>query len=174
MNNMRSFHNANKSGGKHTGSDTWITPSWIIEKMGIFDLDPCGYLQDGVNPIVKTADNYFTESDNGLNKEWFGNVFVNFPYSQSREWLNKCKYEYLNNKEVKSIVVLCFVRSETKAWQENVKYATGINLINKRVKFLNYLGEERGNGNAPSCLIAFGENAFERIKNIDGILLNVI
>lgn len=48
-----------------------------------------------------------------------------------------------------------------------------MNFINKRIKFLNSNGIEMSNGNAPSVLIAFGEEAFERIKNIDGIVCEI-
>ncbi len=169
----KSFHNATQSGGGLT--DTWLTPQWLIDAIKPqrgFDLDPCGYLPNG-EPIVRTANNYFTEQDDGLQKKWFGNVFVNFPYSDSKAWLEKCKNEFIYNGHVLSITVLCFVRSETKAWQENVKVATGINLINKRIKFLDATGTERGNGNAPSCLICFGSVAYERAQNVDGIYLTL-
>lgn len=161
------FQQATPQGQNHTKTDVWLTPQWLIDKMGSFDLDPCGWLPNGT-PITKTAKRYFTEQENGLDKKWEGMVFVNFPYSQAKEWMEKCRKEYLERNC--EIVVLCFVRSETKAWQENVKYATGINLINKRIKFLNEKGEEKGNGNAPSALIAFGEKAFEKIKNVNGLV----
>lgn len=164
----RNFTNSTQLAGKHTNTDTWLTPPWIIDSIGPFDLDPCGFLPNG-KPLVNTANNYFTEDTNGLIKDWYGKVFVNYPYSDGYNWLTKCKNEFLSGNTT-HIIVLCFVRSETKAWQENVKYATGINLINKRIKFLNSDGEVKGNGNAPSCLIAFGESAFDKIKNIDGII----
>jgi len=161
------FQNATPKGATHTGTDVWITPTWIIDIIGKSELDPCGWVPDGI-PIVSTAEKYFTESDNGLAQDWspYKTVFVNFPYSKSYEWMTKCAAEAKNGCE---IIVLCFVRSETKAWQHNVKGATGINLMNKRVKFLDYTGIERGNGNCPSCLIAWGEDAYQRIKRVDGI-----
>lgn len=168
---MRNFTNANKLGPSATQTDVWLTPQWIIDKIGPFDLDPCAHLPNG-KPIVETASNYFTEEQDGLKQEWFGDVFVNFPYSDGKKWLDKCRKES-EKPNVKSITVLCFARTETQAWQQNVKYATGINFINKRVKFLDKDGIERGNGNAPSCLIAFGDTAFEKIKNIDGILVTL-
>jgi len=165
------FQQATPNGPENTVTDVWITPKWIIDKIGISDLDPCGHLPEG-GPIVATANNYFTEAQNGLIQDWsqYKTVFVNFPYSQSREWLKKCADEAAKGCE---IIVLCFTRSEVKAWQENVKSATGINLINKRIKFLTATGEEKGNGNAPSCLIAWGESAYQRIKNIDGIYVRL-
>lgn len=165
-----SFHSTTPLGPKHTQSIVWNSPSWIVDKLGgadSFDLDPC----QSENIVTLTAKNYYFEKDDGLSKNWYGMVFCNFPYSDSKAWLSKCKNEYLaGNCE---IIVLCYIRSETKAWQENVGAATGINLIKKRIKFLNQNGIEKSNGNAPSCLIAFGENAFQRIKNVDGILVRI-
>jgi phage N-6-adenine-methyltransferase len=164
----KTFHNATKLGPENTISDVWLTPKWIIDTIGPFDLDPCGHLPEG-KPIIETANKYFTENENGLSQDWspYKVVFVNPPYSDLRNWLNKCKEESFKGVQ---IIVLCFVRSETKAWQDNVKHSSGINLINKRIKFLDANGIERGNGNAPSALIAFGEEAFNRIKRIDGLI----
>ena len=165
------FQNATPDGPSHTGTDVWITPKWIIDAIGISDLDPCGWLPYG-KPLVQTAVKYFSEADNGLAQDWspYKTVFVNFPYSKSYEWMTKCALEAKKGCE---IIVLCFVRSETKTWQHNVNTATGINLMNKRVKFLTSDGIVKGNGNCPSCLISWGENAYQRIKTIDGICLRI-
>lgn len=161
-----SFHSATPLGPENTGTDTWLTPPWIIEKIGLSDLDPCAWLVDG-KPIVETARNYITEDQDGLKTDWNNqNTFVNFPYSQGKHWLKKCS-EHNNG------IVLCFVRCETAAWQKYVKNATGINLMNKRVKFLTGEGIEKSNGNAPSCLIAWGEDNYERIKRVDGICVRI-
>ena len=137
----KNFHNATQQGPNNTITDTWLTPKWIIDKIGISDLDPCGYLPDG-NPIVVTAKNFFTESQNGLTSNWFGSIFCNPPYSDLKVWLAKCaKYHKESGQDV---IALVFVRLETKAFQENVKSATGINLINKRIRFLSAAGEEKG------------------------------
>lgn len=75
-------------------------------------------------------------------------------------------------------IVLCFARTETRAWQEFVSSATGILLINKRIKFLNADGEVKTNGNAPSVLIAFGEDNFKSLHNFKnqygGILTRIL
>jgi phage N-6-adenine-methyltransferase len=167
----KTFHNATQLGPDHTLTDVWLTPNWIINLIGVSDLDPCGHLPDG-KPIVQTAHHYFTEKENGLIQDWskYKTVFCNFPYSESRAWLKKCKEEAWKGCE---IIVLCFIRAETRAFQENVKSATGINMINKRIKFLNSEGVEKSNGNAPSCLIAWGEEAYQRIKKIDGIYVRL-
>jgi len=90
----------------------------------------------------------------------------------SHDRLKKCSEESEKKESFSNIIVLCFARCETQAWQKYVRnYATGLNLINRRISFLNSSGVEQSNGNAPSCLIAYGENAYERIKNVDGIIL---
>lgn len=166
----KNFTNATPKGPENTISDIWLTPKWIIDAIGISDLDPCGWLPNG-KPVVETAKKYITEIENGLIQPWVGSVFCNPPYSDLKIWLNLCADYY--NKTQNDVIVLCFVRSETNAFQQNIKNATGINLINKRIKFLNYEGIEKTNGNAPSCLIAWGESAYERIKRVDGIYLKI-
>ena len=168
----KSFQSATPNAAK-TLSDVWVTPQWIIDNIGISDLDPCAYLPDGIEPYVKTASNYFTEEQDGLKQDWsrYKNAFVNFPYSQSKLWMEKCLHEYRKGCQ---IIVLCFARTETLAWQNNVIHATGLNLIKRRIRFLDSSGKERSNGNAPSCLIAFGDQSLERIKNIDGIFCKII
>ncbi|MEK6879247.1 MAG: DNA N-6-adenine-methyltransferase, partial [Nanoarchaeota archaeon] len=117
------------------------------------------------------GDDYF-EEDDGLSKPWFFNVWLNPPYSDLDKWLEKMSIH-------KQGIVLCFCRTETKAYQKYVKTATGINLMAKRVSFLNSEGEaknkygKKSNGNAPSCLIAWGELNYERIKKVDGIYLRI-
>jgi hypothetical protein len=160
------FQSATPKGAKNTVSDVWLTPQWVIDAIGMSDLDPCGWLPDG-NPIVQTACRYLTESEDGLSCKWSGSIFCNPPYSDLKSWLAKCS-EY-HQKTGEDVIVLCFVRSETKAFQQNIDNCTGINLMNKRVKFLDSNGVSKGNGNAPSCLIAWGEGAYQRIKNVDGL-----
>lgn len=169
----KSFHNATQQGPTNTLSDIWLTPKWIIDRIGVSNLDPCGW-KPGGQLIVETAKNYLTEEENGLEYDWSkigGSVYCNPPYSELKEWLAKCA-DY-HAKTGNDVIVLCFCRTETKAFQQNVKSATGINLINKRIKFLDYTGKEHSNGNAPSCLIAWGEEAYNRIKHIDGIHLRI-
>lgn len=56
---------------KHKGSagkDEWLTPPYITEQLGPFDLDPC-------SPIDRpwpTAKKHYTILDDGLNKTWGG------------------------------------------------------------------------------------------------------
>lgn len=151
---------------KKNKTDNWITPAWIIDKIGISDLDPSGYRHSDKGILVETARKYYFIEDDGLNKQWAGTVFLNPPYSQNKLWMAKMS-EHNNG------IVLIFARTETKFFQNYVKNATGINFLKRRVKFIDEYGNIRSNGNAPSCLIAYGENNYQRIKNIEGIYCRI-
>ena len=58
------------------GTEVWLTPPYILEALGVFDLDPCA----SVDRPWDTARNHLTELDDGLNQEWFGRVWLNPPY----------------------------------------------------------------------------------------------
>jgi DNA N-6-adenine-methyltransferase (Dam) len=153
-------------------NDSWITPPYIISVIGLSELDPFGYKHPDKGVLVKTAQNYFFEEDDGLSKDWnYKSVFVNFPYSKAKECMDKVTEQY--KKYNNNIIVLCFNRSETRWYQNNVRFSTGINMIKRRIKFYDFEGNLRSNGNAPSCLIAFGEDAYSRIKNVEGICCRI-
>ena len=66
-----------------TGNNEWYTPKEYIELvkkvMGKIDLDPASC--DEAQKIIK-AEEYYTKEDNGLEQSWFGNIWLNPPYSQ--------------------------------------------------------------------------------------------
>ena len=56
-------------------SDEWYTPPWIFDRLGLrFDLDSCSPGPDHWVP----ANQVYT--DNGLEREWYGRVFMNPPF----------------------------------------------------------------------------------------------
>lgn len=59
-------------------NDEWLTPKWILEPLGQFDLDPCA-------PAVRpwdTATNHISLPDDGLTAEWKGRVWLNPPFNR--------------------------------------------------------------------------------------------
>jgi hypothetical protein len=147
---------------------TWLTPQWLINLIGMSDLDPCGYKLNG-EFVVKCARENYTLQDNqdGLSLPWFGTVYCNPPYVNMKKWLTKCREYYQETGN--DVIVLMFVRSYSNYFQAEVQHCTGIVLVKGFISFLNEFGEEEWSARHPSCLIAFGEGAFERIKRVSGL-----
>lgn len=128
--------------------DEWLTPPELITKLGQFDLDPCS----PINRPWDTALNHFNIEDNGLNKDWFGRVWLNPPYgNQTDIWLNKLS-EHGNG------IALIFARTETDTFFKQVwEKANAVLFIKGRLYFHHVSGERaKSNAGAPSCLIAYG------------------
>jgi hypothetical protein len=67
-------------------TDSWITPRWLIDRLGPFDLDLCACTPQ---PWPCAARQY-TEADNGLLMPWDGLVWLNPPYGRATgAWLNR-------------------------------------------------------------------------------------
>lgn len=130
------------------GKDEWITPRWILNALGEFDLDPCAAL----NQPWPTAKKQFTTEDDGLYQEWSGRVWLNPPYGpHTRAWL-------LRLSDHGTGTALVFARTETETWFIAVwPLATAILFIKGRVTFCHVSGDEgHANSGAPSALIAYG------------------
>lgn len=144
-------------------NDFWNTPPKIVHGLGRpFDLDPCS----ADFPICKIANKTYNRAQNGLGKIWKGEVFLNPPYSKIEIWMERMSC-HANG------VALVFARTDTRWFQSSMQNATGINLIFGRICFLTDANETVNRPEAPSCLIAWGEKSFQRIKNIEGIICRV-
>ena len=135
----------------HVGkTNTWLTPKWIIDEIGPFDLDPCGF------PGHYTAERIITLPNDGLIQHWSGRVWLNPPYGRhTKDWLAKLS-THGNG------IALVFARLDTKWIQPFIK--NGFFQIEGRLKFLDENFNEQTNAGAPSMLIPFGR------KNIGSIL----
>jgi hypothetical protein len=68
-------------------SDEYYTPQWIFRALNIkFDLDVSA--PKGGVPWLP-ANNHFTIEDDGLAQNWYGNVWMNPPYSKPTPWIDK-------------------------------------------------------------------------------------
>lgn len=67
--------------------DEWITPRWILDSLGDFDLYPCS----PTDRPWDTANNHFTIEDDGLSLSWFGRVWCNPPFNryEKGKWMAK-------------------------------------------------------------------------------------
>lgn len=107
-------------------NNEWSTPPKYSESarevMGSIDLDPASNheAQLNVNALV-----YFTIDNSGLDKQWFGNVWLNPPYGrgQCEPFISKLVDEYRNGN-VKQAIVLTNSAYDVAWWKR-----TGINEI---------------------------------------------
>ena len=135
--------------------DEWYTPPQYIESarsvMGSIDLDPAS--NDFANETVK-AGAYYTEADNGLEKEWFGNVWLNPPYSASLVQLFANK---VANSDFKQAIVLVNNATETAWFRKLIEKASAIIFTTGRIKYRKRDGEH-GSPLQGQAFLYFGEN----------------
>lgn len=159
----------------NSGKEEWYTPSNFIEAarnvLGSIDLDPAS------NPIANTivkANKYYTKSENGLEKDWKGNVWLNPPYTAGLVDLfaRKLVKEY-NDGNVRSAIILTNNGTETKWGQLLLENCTAVCFPSKRVKFLDVDLKPIGAPLQGQMLCYFGEhvdNFHIEFKNIGVIL----
>ena len=141
--------------------DTWNTPTDfvgdVLKFFGTVDLDPC--CNDVNNPNVPAL-NYFTEETNGLAHDWYGKVFMNHPYSDSKTWVPYAALQYeMGNTE--EMVLLIKLDVSTKWWKSVAKYPWIA--INKRMRF----GDGTGAAPFQSAIVYLGED-LDRFNKVFG------
>lgn len=134
---------------------TWLTPPHIIDALGPFDLDPCA--ADGWD----TATEHYLLPTDGLVTPWRGFVWLNPPYgSEVWRWLSRLA-DHGNG------IALTFARTETAGFVQTVwARADAILFLHGRLHF-HYANGKRAaaNSGAPSCLVAYGSTAVNRLKD---------
>jgi hypothetical protein len=137
-------------------SDEWLTPPEIIKALGPFNLDPCAPVQRPWS----MARHYYTEQDDGLAQRWRGLVWLNPPFSQADQWLERM-VEHGNG------IALLAARTETRIFQERVwgGASTSSLLFLKRRPHFHYVTGERAsfNSGTPIVLVAYGSVAKGRL-----------
>ncbi len=130
-------------------STTWLTPLPLINGLGEFDLDPCGYQGH------RTASRLIVLPECGLSAEWSGRVWLNPPYGKEAAlWLKKLQ-NHGNG------IALIFARLETQWIQPFLK--DGFFQVHGRISFISNREGYKGSPGAASILIPFGR------KNIGSI-----
>src|SRR6516162_5167834 len=91
-------------------TNDWLTPRYILDALGKFDLDPCAALDQ---PWA-TARRHLTVKDDGLKKTWTGRVWLNPPYGeQTALWLAKMARH-------QDGIVLIYARTEPQMFFDHV------------------------------------------------------
>lgn len=119
----------------NSGNNEWYTPEPIIElarsAMGGITLDPAS--SEVANQTVQ-AENYFTVEDNGLEKEWFGNVWLNPPYSA--ELIGKFSEKLIAEREnYEQAIMLVNNATETEWFNKVVSIASAVCFPKGRIRF---------------------------------------
>ena len=140
-------------------SNIWLTPPHVINALGgwpSFDLDPCAAPAPQPWPTAQFMNTH--EMGDGLEMEWFGRVWGNFPYTGLEPWLDKLATHGDG-------VALIFARTETDVFQRHVwERASGLLFLEGRLHFHHPDGTRaKFNGGAPSVLCAYGPEELDRL-----------
>jgi hypothetical protein len=124
---------------------SWVTPKWIFDWVGSFDLDPATF--DG-HPWPCAIEN---RTIDGLLQPWHGRVFLNPPYeSRQIEPFMERMAEHRHGVAV----VAC--RIETEWFQRYVfGAAQAVFFPRGRIRFCNPQGEEMRAVAFPSCVVFY-------------------
>lgn len=140
----------------HSRGSDWSTPQDLFDELNKefrFTLDPCA---SDWNAKCKK---YFTEKDNGLEKDWGKNtVFMNSPYGKVlKEWMKKAYESYQNGA-----TVVCLVPSATDlSWWHDYAMKGEIRFLRGRPKFVTKEGTWQQTF-SPSTIIIFKHNQKEK------------
>lgn len=136
-------------GERMNDNDTTLTPLVLLNRLGPFDLDPCGF------PRHCTAHRLICWPDDGLQAKWFGRVWLNPPYSEPAPWLERL----LKHGDG---IALVLASTDTKWFHDYATKANGLLFILGRPTFLREDFTEVGLMRA-SVLIAFGYSNAESL-----------
>lgn len=140
--------------------DEWLTDPDLIKNIGEFDLDPCSPIHN--KRPWPTAKRHLTLVEDGLIAPWHATerVFCNPPYGRETfKWIGRLSHHGNG-------VTLIFARTETKGFHKFIwNKADGIFFFKGRLRFYHVNGTRGGTANAPSCLISYGNECTEMLKN---------
>jgi hypothetical protein len=142
---------------------TWLTPLSVVQALGKFDCDPCGYPGHG------TAEHLIHPPADGLKEHWHGRVWLNPPYGRGIDaWLFRL-WGHGNG------IALVPARTETEWFQTAVSRCAAVCFLKKRIAFLTPEGISVTGNTIGSALVAYGgDNAGILLQcDLDGIKIDL-
>jgi phage N-6-adenine-methyltransferase len=160
---------------KMTGNSENYTPKEIIdavrEVMGGIDIDPATCVQ--AQKIVQ-AKKYYTQKDNGLEKQWEGTVFLNPPYGMPdiKQFTEKLIQELPN---IESAILLTNDQTDTLWFQSCAIRAKLICFTTGRIGFYTPTKVKTAPTNGQAFMY-FGknENAFKKVFAKIGLIVRPV
>ena len=142
----------------NSGENEWYTPEYLIESarlvLGNIDLDPAS--SELANKTVK-AGMYYTKEKSGIDKNWFGNVWLNPPYAQPL--ISQFSQAVINKRKgYKQAIILVNNATETNWLQEMIRISDCICLLKSRVKFIDMDGKASGAPLQGQIVLYIGNN----------------
>lgn len=130
-------------------NDQLQTPEWVYRPLGPFDLDPCAGNETNIADV-----NYrISHGENGLQKNWFGLVWCNPPFSEKELWATKM-IEHGNG-------ILLLPERGSAPWFGKLADTAGRYFV--MGKKINFVGGPSSN-NVGTALFPFGDEAVKRIE----------
>ncbi len=141
---------------RDTTPDDFYTNPMIIEAarrvLGCIDLDPASHAI--ANRNVK-ATTFYSATDSGLERKWFGNVWLNPPFSQWASWVPKIVSEWRSGR-VSQMLILCATRTLTAQYFRPINQNSDcLCIIHGRIPFWGGLAGTPDDGHA---VFYFGQN----------------
>lgn len=123
----------------NSGENEWYTPECYIisakKVMGNIDLDPAS--SEIANQTVN-ANLFYSQEEDGLSKEWFGNVWMNPPYSQPLifQFITKL----VESNKINQAIVLVNNGTETQWGQLLLSNSNAVCFHQSRIRFIDKYG----------------------------------
>jgi phage N-6-adenine-methyltransferase len=150
----------------HDAGEKWATPGriWrpLANALGGFDLDPAA----GCEP-TPIASNRFTVEDNGLAKDWYGDVWLNPPYGRehNEKWAMKAASEA--RRDAVDTLTALVPNSLGAAWYQDYYGTADLEThIRGRIEFI---GEKDDPASFYSVLVTWGDVPEEYIDSLHGL-----
>lgn len=130
-------------------TDQWATPQWFFDELDKefnFTLDPCA------DEFNHKCDKYFTKEQNGLSKDWSGEVvFCNPPYGREiPHWVKK-SFDEVYSANCCCAVMLIPARTDTQWFHKYIYKKAEIRFVKGRLKF----GDSTNSAPFPSMVVVF-------------------